>query len=149
MKNVFKNEWKPAKGIIIRDIEGNLFAFQFFSVVDKANVLNEGPWAFDGNIILLKELTDFEQPLEVLFNRAQFWIKAIDILSIKQTLFFARLLSENLGAFVGCDRVNLFCAAISQLISKLVLISLDLSEEASESWCKGNPYGYHSNMSNS
>ncbi|KAJ8432243.1 hypothetical protein Cgig2_013896 [Carnegiea gigantea] len=62
MKNVFKNIWKPSKGDLIRDLDKNHFAFQFFFAVDKAYVLNEGPWAFDRNILLLKELMGFEQP---------------------------------------------------------------------------------------
>ncbi|KAJ8426745.1 hypothetical protein Cgig2_003638 [Carnegiea gigantea] len=40
MKNVFKNAWKAAKDIIIRDLDRNLFAFQFFFVVDKDYSVN-------------------------------------------------------------------------------------------------------------
>ncbi|KAJ8426922.1 LOW QUALITY PROTEIN: hypothetical protein Cgig2_010440 [Carnegiea gigantea] len=69
MKNIFKN--KLSKGVIIRDIDKNLFAFQFFFVADKGFVLNEGPWAFDGNIIILKELSDFEKPSNIQFTRAR------------------------------------------------------------------------------
>ncbi|KAJ8424680.1 hypothetical protein Cgig2_014152 [Carnegiea gigantea] len=31
-------------------------------------VLNEGPWAFDGNILLLRTIMGFEQPFEVQFT---------------------------------------------------------------------------------
>jgi len=72
MKNVLKNVWKPSKGDIIRDLDKNHFAFQFFSAVDKAYVLNESPWAFNGNILLLKELMGFEQPSKVQFTKAKF-----------------------------------------------------------------------------
>ena len=43
MKNVLKNIWNLLKGIMVRDLDSNLFVFQFFSVVDKRYVLNEGP----------------------------------------------------------------------------------------------------------
>ena len=72
MKNVLKNVWRPAKGVIIMDLDKNLFAFQFFSATNKAHVLNEGPWAFDGNILLLREPMGLEQPSEVEFSKARF-----------------------------------------------------------------------------
>ncbi|KAJ8421787.1 LOW QUALITY PROTEIN: hypothetical protein Cgig2_018412 [Carnegiea gigantea] len=81
MKTVFKNVWKPSKGVIIRDLDRNLFAFQFFSSADRDYALNEGPWAFDGNILMLKSITGYEQPLEVQFTHAR------------------------------CDDSNIFCAA--------------------------------------
>jgi len=34
MKNVLKNIWKPSKGLVVRDLDSNLFVFQFFSPVD-------------------------------------------------------------------------------------------------------------------
>ena len=57
MKNVLNNIWKPAKGIAIRDLDCNLFVFQFFSEMDRKFMLNEGPWAFGGHLLLLKEWT--------------------------------------------------------------------------------------------
>ena len=67
MKLVLRNVWKPSKGLVIRDLNSNLFAFQFFSEVDHDFILNEGPWAFDGCILLLKWMTGLEVPLEVTF----------------------------------------------------------------------------------
>ena len=53
MKSVLINVWKSSKGRVIRDLDANLFVFQFFSAADRNFVLNEGPWAFDGSILLL------------------------------------------------------------------------------------------------
>lgn len=47
---------------MIKEFDAYIFMFQFFSPVDKAHVLDEGPWAYDGNILLLKEITGLEQP---------------------------------------------------------------------------------------
>jgi len=54
MKIVMKNFLKPTKGVIIRDLDKNMFSLQVFSAVDKRFVLDEGPWAFDCHILLLK-----------------------------------------------------------------------------------------------
>ncbi|KAJ8432653.1 hypothetical protein Cgig2_011819 [Carnegiea gigantea] len=54
MKSALRIVWKPAKGIVIRDLDVNLFVFQFFNQADKAYALNEGPWGLDGHLLLLK-----------------------------------------------------------------------------------------------
>ena len=47
--------------------------------------MNEGPWAFDGNLLLVKEWTGLEQPSELEFSIALFWVKPYDVLVARQT----------------------------------------------------------------
>ena len=56
----------------MRDLDKNLFSFQFFSSADKEFVLNERPWAFDGHLLLLKEIIGVEQPTDVSFDKVRF-----------------------------------------------------------------------------
>jgi len=102
MKTVLKNVWKPAKRVIIKELDWNLFLFQFFAKTDKDYFFNEGPWAFDGRILMLKEITRLEQPSEVVFNKARFCIKAYDVPALKQTYNFAKFLRSQVGEFVDC-----------------------------------------------
>ncbi|KAJ8446368.1 hypothetical protein Cgig2_019261 [Carnegiea gigantea] len=83
MKSVFRNVWEPSEGLVIHDLDVNLFSFQFFRVADKEYVLNEGPWAFDGHTLLLKLMTGLEILSEVQFTKARFWVKAYDVLAKK------------------------------------------------------------------
>ena len=94
--------------MVIRDLDSNLFAFQFFTEADRDYVLNEGRWAFDGCILLLKQMTGLEVPSEVIFSIARFWAKAYDILGKKQTVSFARILVSHIGNFVSCDDTTMF-----------------------------------------
>ncbi|KAJ8448891.1 hypothetical protein Cgig2_030747 [Carnegiea gigantea] len=107
MKSVFCNIWKPVKGLVMRDLETNLFAFQFFSMADKDYVLNEGPWAFDGHILLLKQMTSMEIPSDVEFKTAHFLVKAYDVPGKKQTASFAKLLASNMRELVSCDETTM------------------------------------------
>ena len=107
MKTVFKNVWKPAKGVIIKELDWNLFVFQFFTKANKDYVFNEGPWAFDGCILMLKEMTGLEQPSGVVFNKARFCIKTYDVPTLKQTYNFAKFLGSQIGDFVDCVEDNL------------------------------------------
>jgi len=54
MKAMFKNIWLPVKGLVIRDLDKNLFVFQFFYKKNKEFVLKEGTWTFDGCLLLVK-----------------------------------------------------------------------------------------------
>jgi len=110
MKTVLKNIWKPVKGVVIRDLASNLFVFQFFSEADKNFVLNEGPWAFDGHLLLLRPWTGLEQPSELTFSVARFWVKAYDVPGLRQTKAFAEFLGSQIGSFVDCEEANLLGA---------------------------------------
>ena len=108
MKFVFRNIWKPNKGPVIRDLDSNLYAFHFFAASDRDYVLNEGPWAFDSSLLLLKEMTSLEVPSELEFSTACFWVKAYGILGKKQTVSFVRILASHIGEFVSCDDAPMF-----------------------------------------
>ncbi|KAJ8436283.1 hypothetical protein Cgig2_023334 [Carnegiea gigantea] len=79
LKQTMRNIWKPSHGLVIMDLDHNLFAFQFFSSGDMDYVLEEGPWAFDDHILLLKELDIHEQPSKIEFTSARFWVKIYDL----------------------------------------------------------------------
>lgn len=55
MKSVMQTILQPSKGIVVRELGRNLFLFQFFLRKDKDFALSEGPWSFDGHLLLLKE----------------------------------------------------------------------------------------------
>ncbi|KAJ8426182.1 hypothetical protein Cgig2_017110 [Carnegiea gigantea] len=65
-------------------------------------ILNEGPWAFDGSILLLKQMIGFEVPSEVEILTIRFWVKAYDVLGKKQTV-----LTSNIGIFVNYDKATM------------------------------------------
>jgi len=88
---------------VIRELEKKLVLLQFFSNKDKDFVLQEGPWSFDGYILLLNEWTGHEQLSDIEFYHAQFWVKAYDIPAMRQTLSFARVLGDKIGSFLGCE----------------------------------------------
>lgn len=56
VKNIMRFVWKSSKGLVVRDLENNLFVFYFFSFFDRRRVLEEGFWFFDGYFYLLKEM---------------------------------------------------------------------------------------------
>jgi len=52
MEMVFRNIWRLDKGVVIHDLVEDFYAFQFFSKTDKDMVFKDGPWSFDGKLLL-------------------------------------------------------------------------------------------------
>ncbi|GKV19445.1 hypothetical protein SLEP1_g29706 [Rubroshorea leprosula] len=55
MERTLVDVWRPVKGMHMRILGNNLFAFYFCHPVDMQRVLAEGPWRFDNHIMVLQE----------------------------------------------------------------------------------------------
>ncbi|KAJ8423987.1 hypothetical protein Cgig2_009195 [Carnegiea gigantea] len=116
LKNTLRNAWRPVNGLIVKDLNTNLFAFQFFSETDRDFVLNKGPWAFDVSVLLLKQMIGLEQPSEMNFSKANFWIKACYLLVKKKTYDFT---ASKFGDFVDVDEEDVLAIPLILVYDKL------------------------------
>ncbi|KAL8484305.1 hypothetical protein ACS0TY_026838 [Phlomoides rotata] len=57
-----KRAMAPTRGFTAREIDKNLFSFQFNTEVDMRVVLNRESWHFEKSVVILKELGRGEQP---------------------------------------------------------------------------------------
>ena len=58
--------------MVIKELDRNLFLFQFFLKKDKDFVMEEGPWAFDGHLLITKEWTGTAQLSDIAFTTSRF-----------------------------------------------------------------------------
>ncbi|KAL2932690.1 Glucoamylase intracellular sporulation-specific [Bienertia sinuspersici] len=65
MKRTLRSIWRLKEGVAVRMVETNLFVFQFSSLGDKEFVINEMPWYFDNQLLLLRKVRGDEQLPEV------------------------------------------------------------------------------------
>ena len=103
MKTIMQAVWRPSRGMVIKELDRNLFLFQFFLKKDKDFVMKEGSWAFDGHLLITKEWTGTEQLSDIAFTTTGFWVKAYDVPAVRQTKAFAKFLGDKIGTFLGCD----------------------------------------------
>ncbi|KAJ8432880.1 hypothetical protein Cgig2_021016 [Carnegiea gigantea] len=108
MKSIFHNIWKLLKGVVIRDLDTNSLAFQFFCTTNRDYVLNHGPRAFNEHVLLIKQMIRMEVLLDVQFTMVHFWVKAYDVLGKQQAIPFACLLASHIGEFISCDEAMMF-----------------------------------------
>ncbi|KAL2894912.1 hypothetical protein RDABS01_010821 [Bienertia sinuspersici] len=108
LKNTIKNLWKPSKGLVVTEIENNIFVLQFFSKNDREKVMDQGSWSFDGKLLLLKEFMKGEQPAEMSFNMARFWVKVYQLPVDRRKKPMAMAIANRMGMFVEFDSSDPF-----------------------------------------
>ncbi|KAJ8421907.1 hypothetical protein Cgig2_013809 [Carnegiea gigantea] len=75
----FKNIWRLRKGLVVMELDKNLFVIQFFSIKDK----------------------------EFVLNKARFWAKAYKVPAICQTSSFAKFPGDRIGSVASCKEENM------------------------------------------
>lgn len=55
LKKTIRMVWKPNKGVLISDIEEDLFLIEFRYKRDKQKVLDMSPWSYKKNLVLLQD----------------------------------------------------------------------------------------------
>ncbi|KAL2907049.1 Gag polyprotein [Bienertia sinuspersici] len=103
MKNVLRASWKPIKGMTVREIDKNLFVFQFFNHLDKEKVINQSPWAFDNHLLLLREISGREQPKDLSFDSVDFWVRVYNVPFAKRSKSLASTIGNKMGNFLEYD----------------------------------------------
>ncbi|XP_021770650.1 uncharacterized protein At4g02000-like [Chenopodium quinoa] len=76
---------------------------------DRKKVLDDRPWVFDNQILLLKEICADEQPSEVTFDSCPFWIRLIDVPFRLCSIKFARDDGDCIGECLEVDESGPLC----------------------------------------
>ncbi|XP_075486286.1 uncharacterized protein LOC142525885 [Primulina tabacum] len=97
MKNRLADIWRPVKGVLIREIEGQVYLFQFFHEFDVDRILEGGPWSFDNHLLLLHKLKQGKIPTKVPLNLIPFWVQIYDL----PVGYMSETIGMQLGNFIG------------------------------------------------
>ncbi|KAL8156424.1 hypothetical protein AgCh_001495 [Apium graveolens] len=106
MKSKLADVWRPARGISIKDLKDGAFIFQFYHVDDMQWVVNGGPWAFDGSMLVTSTIPKGEDPLKVPLYNLSFWIQLHGLPTGFMTEAVGRQLGNFFGSFLAYDPNN-------------------------------------------
>jgi hypothetical protein len=81
----------------------NLFSVTFGSEGDWRHALNNGPWQFDFNVLVLKDYDGATRPSEMTFETVDVWIRVDDLPLDKRSKVFGEALGNWLGKIVRVD----------------------------------------------
>jgi hypothetical protein len=92
-----KYAWSLAKDVRFKAIEENLFVFQFSCLGDWRKVIDEGPWIFRGNAVLIEEYDGITKPSTVKFKNLPIWAHIYDL----PTGFRTESIGHQIGNKIG------------------------------------------------
>lgn len=78
----FKNmraAWDLAHDVKFRPLESYLYTMQFFCLGDWERVMNEGPWNFQGNAVVIEPYDGITQPTKIPLYFLNIWVQIRDV----------------------------------------------------------------------
>lgn len=98
MKDTLSSIWRPVKGVFMEEtMYPNLFIFKFFHELDIKRVLDDGPWTFNEQALLLKKLDIGEQLKDIRLTEMFIWVQIYDL----PIGFNSECILKSIGNFVG------------------------------------------------
>ncbi|XP_019185254.1 PREDICTED: uncharacterized protein LOC109180221 [Ipomoea nil] len=97
MRQVLASVWQPVRGVQVTEIQRGLFLFVFFHKTDVEYVLNGGPWAFENNALVCREVLDGVNPVDVELDMIDMWVQLHDM----PKGYTSHAILEQAGNFLG------------------------------------------------
>lgn len=107
MKDTLASIWKPVKGVYMEETNvPNVFIFKFFHKLDMQRVLDDGPWTFNQQVLLVKKLEGNEQLSEIKFSDLYIWVQIYDLPIGFNSEFIFKSIGNYVGKFLASDSKN-------------------------------------------
>ncbi|KAM0872953.1 hypothetical protein ACQ4PT_038405 [Festuca glaucescens] len=68
-----RSAWNPAKDVVWRRVDNNLFTIQFNCLADWNKAINQGPWLFRNQALIIEEYDGFTNPKSIKLDRVAVW----------------------------------------------------------------------------
>uniref|UniRef100_A0A803PRW0 Reverse transcriptase domain-containing protein n=1 Tax=Cannabis sativa TaxID=3483 RepID=A0A803PRW0_CANSA len=75
MQNKIATLWQPGRGLYVKELEPNLFLFQFYHEVDIERVIEGSPWTFDRAPLVFERVKTGENPRQVALLHLELWVQ--------------------------------------------------------------------------
>ena len=102
-KGVLTRVWRTMKGVIFKELDDNIWLFEFEAVDDMRRVLDGRPWSFDRQIIVLNEFDGKTPPAQIVFKYSPFWVQVHDLPLLCMTKGIAMKIGASLGQLEDVD----------------------------------------------
>uniref|UniRef100_A0A803NFE8 Uncharacterized protein n=1 Tax=Cannabis sativa TaxID=3483 RepID=A0A803NFE8_CANSA len=106
MQHKMASLWRPGRGLYVKELEPNLYLFQFYHEVDIGRVIEGSPWTFDRIQFVFKRLRSGENPRSVVLNSLDFWVQLHGMSTEFMSQRVVRDIANYIGSFVEADPNN-------------------------------------------
>ncbi|KAH6760569.1 hypothetical protein C2S51_017518 [Perilla frutescens var. frutescens] len=121
--DVMKKLWNPVYGVTCREIEPNLFSFQFKNKKDMEKVIMMEPWTFNKHILVLKKASVDIQPSRMVLNSVPFWVRIYDLPLAGRNPGMVQQIGNRIGKFVELDTSTI--SGMNRSVRIKILFNLD------------------------
>jgi len=103
--NTITKVWNPIRGVEAKEIDTNLFLFQFYHWKDLDKVVEGEPWFFDKSVVVLKPVMGGVKPSEMAesLTHAPFWVRIYDCPLEGRKEKRIKAMAESLGVPIKVD----------------------------------------------
>jgi hypothetical protein len=117
--------WGFAKSWTIRPVEDNLFVLQVSCLGDWNRVMNDGPWIFRQQGVMVEPYDGVADPNTVVLNRLHAWVQVRGIPPLFRKEAIVRDMAARIGEVLG---VELYALGASGTSFVRVRVKLDVSK---------------------
>ncbi|XBI92430.1 hypothetical protein VPH35_029490 [Triticum aestivum] len=71
--------WCPIKGIDCREIGANQFLFTFHQESGKRKAIEDGPWMFDKELVVVEDYVPSKRPEDYAHNNIPIWVRVYNL----------------------------------------------------------------------
>ncbi|XP_074347410.1 uncharacterized protein LOC141686264 [Apium graveolens] len=89
--------WKPGRGVYIKEVDVNLYLFQFYHEVDIKRVLDGNPWSFNRKTLIIARMKEGEIPRCVNLDTLDLWVQIHDL----RAGFMSERVIKEVGNYIG------------------------------------------------
>lgn len=148
MRDTLSSIWRPVKGVFMEETSTpNMFLFRFFHKLDMQRVIDEGPWTFNQQVLLVKRLEETDQLASMQLTNLYIWLQVHELPIDFNSEHILKSIGDYVGTFRASDPKNLQRLSRSFLrIQVTIDVRKPLKSKMRIKKKGGSGYGYSSNM---
>ncbi|XP_031131711.1 uncharacterized protein LOC116033096 [Ipomoea triloba] len=123
LKETMAQTWRHRKGMMAEEVAPNLFIFYFCHKKDRQRILDDGPWSYDQNLLVLQKIESKDSPFDADFSKTEFWVQIHKIPQRFSNPKIAEIIGAHLGEFIKSDLEH-FDGTRSALIRVRVILDI-------------------------
>lgn len=94
---VMRSAWNSAQDVTWRKIEDNLFTIQFTCLGDWNKAMNQGPWVFRNQAVIIEEYNGFSNPRSMILDKITVWAQVLKLPDMLLKEPIIRGICKNMG----------------------------------------------------
>lgn len=97
MRQTLATLWRPGKGVCMKEIDTNLYLFQFFHEIDIKRVCNGSPWSYNCKALAIARMKEGDIPRGVSLNKLDLWVQIHEL----RVGFMTEKVIQEVGNYIG------------------------------------------------